>query len=111
MLGLPLDVWAMMLFSIAVFFGISIWALTYSLIQEERKMQILNEEGALDTYSPRALRDLRTWIRAHPDSDAPAVMEGRQAYRECVEALRSTNRHFYDWADEEIDQLETLYQS
>ncbi len=110
MLGLPLDVWAMMLFSIAVFFGTSIWALTYSLLQEERKMRILEEEGALDTYSPRAVRDLKAWLQAHPRSDAPAVKEGRQAYRECIEALRSTNRHFYDWTQEEIDQLETVPQ-
>jgi len=108
MLGMPLDVWAMMLFSIAVFFGVSIWALIYSLIQEERKMEILNEEGALDTYSPRALRDLRVWLRAHPDPDAPAVVAGRQAHRECVEALRSTDRHFYEWTEAEIEQLERL---
>ncbi len=111
MIGLPPDVWAMLLFSVAVFFGGSIWALTYSLLQEERKMEILNEEGALDTYSPRALRDLRKWLQVHPNPDSSAVREGREAYRECVEALRSSNRHFYEWTDSDIDQLETLYQS
>lgn len=108
MLGMPLDVWAMMLFSIAVFFGVSIWALSYSLIQEERKMKILDDEGALDSYSPRALRDLATWLRAHPDPQAPAVVKGREAYRECVDALRSTERHFYDWSANDIDRLESL---
>jgi len=108
MLGMPLDVWAMMLFSIAVFFGVSIWALVYSLIQEERKMEILNEEGTLDSYSPRALRDLRGWLRAHPDPDAPAVVDGRRAHRECVEALQSTDRHFYAWTEPEIEQLDRL---
>jgi len=108
MLGMPPDVWAMMLFSIAVFFGVSIWALSYSLVQEERKMKILNDEGALDSYSPRALRDLATWLRAHPQSEASAVAEGREAYRECVHALRSTERHFYDWSAEDIDRLESL---
>ena len=105
MLGLPLDVWAMLLFSVAVFFGVSLWALVYSLIQEERKMNILNEEGALDSYSPRALRDLKAWLDAHPDSDAAAVTEGRDAYRDCVDALHSTDRHFYDWSTADIERL------
>jgi hypothetical protein len=73
MIELPPDVWAMLLFSVAVFFGGSIWALSYSLFQEERKMKILNQEGALDTYSPRALRDLNDWLHAHPDPDSPVV--------------------------------------
>jgi hypothetical protein len=36
MAGLPFDVWAMMIFSALVFFGVSIWVLVYTLIQEER---------------------------------------------------------------------------
>lgn len=111
MIGLPFDVWAMLLFSVAVFFGGSIWALTYSLIQEERKMKILNQEGALDTYSPRALQDLKIWLQSHPTPDSSAVQEGREAYRECVEALRSNTQYFYDWTDDDIDRLETLSES
>lgn len=108
MIGLPVDVWAMMLFSVGVFFGVSIWALVYSLLQEERKMNILKEEDALDTYSPTSLQDLKAWIEAHPDPNSPAVIEGREAYRECVDALRSTDQHFYDWSREEIERLEPL---
>lgn len=108
MLGLPLDVWAMLLFSVAVFFGGSTWALVYSLVQEERKMQIFNTEGVLDPFSPRALRDLKAWLRAHPHPDSPEAEDGRQAYRECVEALKSSDRHFYNWSDEEIDRLEPV---
>ena len=107
MLGLPADVWVMMLFSVAVFFGTSIWTLTYSLVQEERKMRILNAEGDLDPFSPGALTDLEHWIQAQPDPDAPSVQAGRQAYRECVEALRSTDTHFYDWSADDIQQLES----
>lgn len=105
MLALPFDVWAMMLFSIVVFFGISTWALVYSILQEERKMKILTEEGALDTYSPRALQDLKTWLDAHPDPDAPDVQEGRHAYDQCVEALQSTSRHVYDWSEADLQRL------
>jgi hypothetical protein len=96
----------MMLFSIAVFFGVSVYALVYTLWQEEQKMQILQSEDEIDTHSPRALDDLRSWIEAHPDdADAEAA---RAAYRGCVETLRSSSRHFYDWSAAEIDRLEPL---
>lgn len=104
MTGLPFDVWAMMIFSVLVFFGISIWMLLYTLREEERKMDILRSEGAIDTHSPTALHELRAWIEAHPND--PDVDDARATYRECVEALQSTNRHFYDWSDEEIVRLE-----
>ena len=106
MSALPPDVWAMMIFSILVFFGVSIFVLVYTLWQEEEKMQILQSENDIDTHSPRALADLRSWIEAHPD-DAD-VEAARSTYRKCVASLRSTNRHFYNWSEAEIDQLETL---
>lgn len=106
MLSLPLDVWIMMLFSILAFFGVSIWMLVYTLRQEDRKMEILETEGKIDTHPPRALSELRAWIRAHPDD--PDANTARDAYRECVEALRSTNRHVYDWTDAEVETLEPL---
>ena len=108
MLGLPIDVWAMMLFSIIVFFGVSVWALVYTLREEERKLDILETEGALDTYSPNALQDLRTWIRAQPDTSSQEVQDAQAAYRDCVETLQTTRRHFYDWSDQEIDRLDAL---
>ena len=40
MLGLPLDVWATMLFCILAFFGASIWVLVYTLRQEETKLAL-----------------------------------------------------------------------
>lgn len=104
MSSLPLDVWIMMLFSAAVFFGGALWMLVHSLRQEERKMRILSEEHALDAYSPAALRDLRAWIDAHPD--APAREQARTRYCECVEALQSTDRHVYDWSEAEIKALD-----
>lgn len=102
--GLPADVWAMMTFSILAFFGVAIWALIYTLRQEERKMELLRTEGDLDTYPPRALRELRAWINHHPND--PEVEQAREAYEECVETLRSTNRHFYDWSEADIEQLD-----
>jgi len=106
MTGLPADVWAMMIFSILAFFGVSIFILIYSLRQEEQKMQILRTEETLDTHSPAALRELRAWIDAHPTD--PDVENARAAYNECVDALWSTSEHFYDWSPEEIQQLDSL---
>lgn len=103
---LPVDVWVMMMFSILVFFGVSVYALVYTLWQEEQKMQILQTEDTIDTHSPRALADLKAWIDAHAD-DAD-VDTARATYRNCVEALRSTNRHFYDWSSADINRLESL---
>ncbi len=106
MAGLPVDVWAMMIFSVLVFFGVSIWALVYTLFQEERKLDLLRSEEAIDTHAPTALRELRAWIEAHPDD--PDIEEARTTYLDCREALQTSDRHFYDWKEEEIEQLESL---
>lgn len=106
MAGLPPDVWAMMIFSILAFFGVSLWTLVYTLFQEERKLDLLRSEEAIDTHAPAALRDLRAWIEAHPND--PDLDEAQRTYRECVEALQTTDRHFYDWTAEDIERLESL---
>lgn len=103
MTELSIDVWAMMLFSILAFFGVAIYALVYTLRQEERKMDILRTEERLDTYSPAALRELRAWIHAHPnDPDRTAALD---AYEECVTAVNDNDRHFHDWSDVDPDDL------
>ena len=99
--GLPLDVWIMMLFSAAVFFGVSLWMLVYTLRQEERKLRLLRDENALDTYAPAALRDLRAWIDAHPED--PDVDTARTRYRECIEALRTNREHVYNWSEADLE--------
>ena len=108
MLGLSLDVWATMLLSIIAFFGVALWTLVYTLWQEERKLALIETEGAIDTYSPAALRELRNWIEAHPNPEAPDVRAARETYNDCVETLRSTDRHFYEWSAAEIESLERL---
>lgn len=108
MLGLSLDVWATMIFCVLAFFGVTAWTLVYTLRQAEKKLALFRTEGDIDMYSPRALRDLRTWIKAHPTPDAPDVQAARTAYNDCVETLRTTDRHFYPWSEREIEQLETL---
>lgn len=108
MLGLSLDVWATMLFCVLAFFGVAIWALVYTLRQEEKKLALFETEGDLDTYSPRALSDLRRWIESHPNPTHPDVEAARSAYNDCVDTLRNTDRHFYRWSRAEVDRLDTL---
>lgn len=103
---LPLDVWLMILFSVLAFFGSSLWMLVYTLRQEDRKMQLLEEQEALDTHSPAALADLRNWIDAHPND--PDVDAARTAYRNCRDALHVTDQHFYDWSQAQIESLDDL---
>jgi len=105
-MSLPFDVWAMMIFSILAFFGVSTWTLIFTLRQEDRKMRILRSEDALDTHSPAALRDLRRWIEAHPGD--PDVAEARAAYNECVDALHSMEHHLHDWSEAEVEAVERL---
>ncbi|MFB6248621.1 MAG: hypothetical protein ABEL97_08640 [Salinibacter sp.] len=105
-MSLPLDVWAMMIFSVLAFFGVSIWTLLYTLRQEDQKMVILRSEDRLDTHSPAALRDLRDWIESNPDD--PDVDSARTIYRECLDALQTTERHVYGWSDEEIESFDRL---
>ncbi len=108
MLGLSLDVWVTMIFCVLAFFGVSIWTLIYTLRQEDKKLALFESEGDLDTYSPRALRDLRRWIEAHPEPAHPDVESARVLHNDCVETLRTTDRHFYGWSASEIERLETL---
>ncbi|WP_336345552.1 outer membrane protein assembly factor BamD [Halalkalicoccus ordinarius] len=100
------EVWATMIFTILAFWGIAIWALVRTLRQEDRKVELLEHQDRIDTYSPRALSDLREWIEENPDdSYAP---DARRRYNECVETLEEMDRRFYDWSDEEIAALERL---
>ncbi len=108
MLGLSLDVWITMLFCVVAFFGVSIWVLVYTLWQEDTKLALFKTEGDLDTYSPRALRDLRRWIEIQPDPPPPDVNEARALYNDCVETLKTTDRHFYEWSAAEIERLDPL---
>lgn len=100
------EVWATMIFTILAFWGIAIWALVRTLSQEDRKVELLEHQDRIDTYSPRALSDLREWIEENPDD--PYAPDARRRYNECVETLEEMDRRFYDWSDEEIAALERL---
>ncbi|ELY92512.1 hypothetical protein C483_07814 [Natrialba hulunbeirensis JCM 10989] len=103
---LPAEVLGMLAFTLLAFWGISLWALTRTLRQESRKVEILKHQDRMDTYSPRALADLREWVETNPND--PLADRAREQYNECVDVLTQTDRHFYDWSDTEIEQLERL---
>ncbi|MEY7852221.1 hypothetical protein AB7C87_23810 [Natrarchaeobius sp. A-rgal3] len=96
----------MLVFTLVAFWGIAIWALVRTLRQEGRKVEILEHQDRMDTYSPRSLAELREWLEENPDD--PLADDARTQYNECVEVLRQTDRHYYDWSDEQIDRLETV---
>ncbi|WP_089827899.1 hypothetical protein [Halogranum amylolyticum] len=98
--------WISMLLAILVLPGVATVALVKSLRSEERKLELLREQGRIDSYSPRALGELREWVQAHPND--PYATVARQRYNECVRTLREIDEPYYDWSPEEIDQLEVL---
>ncbi|WP_254766479.1 hypothetical protein [Salinilacihabitans rarus] len=105
-MALTAEVLAMLAFTLLAFYGVAGWALTRTLRQESRKVEILRHQDRMDTYSPAALEELREWIEENPDD--PRVDEARERYNECVDVLRTTDRHFYDWSDEETSRLEPI---
>ena len=105
-MALTAEVIAMLVFTLLAFWGVASWALVRTLRQEDRKVEILEHQDRMDTYSPEALAELREWIEEHPDD--PLVDEVRERHNECVEVVRQTDRHFYDWSDREIRELERV---
>jgi len=86
--------------------GVAAAALVRSLRSEERKLRLLRRQDSLDSYSPRAMADLREWLRTNPED--PYAPVARERYNECVRTLRTIDEPYYDWSDEEIDRLEEL---
>ena len=105
-MALTAEVLAMLAFTLLAFWGVAGWALVRTLRQEGRKVDILEHQDRMDTYSPKALAELREWVEANPDD--PLVDEVREQHNECVEVLEQTDRRFYDWSDAEVERLERV---
>lgn len=104
--GLSLETWIGMIIAIIAFWGIAVWALIKTLGQEDQKVELLENQERIETYSPKALQDLREWIEANPND--PLAEEAKEAYNECVETLKEQDDRFYDWSEEKVENLETL---
>ena len=105
-MALSAAAWVVMVGSILLLWVPAVWALFRTLRDEDRKIDLLDEQGAIDTYSPQALAELREWVRANPDDEyAP---EARERYNDCVETLKGIDEPFYEWSDDEIADLQTL---
>ncbi|PSP97418.1 hypothetical protein BRC94_10345 [Halobacteriales archaeon QS_5_70_17] len=98
--------WLSVVGALVVLPGVAAAALVRTLRSEERKLELLRRQDAIDSYSPRAMADLRAWLRDNPgDPYAPIA---RERYNECVRTLRTIEEPYYDWSDEEIERLEEL---
>ena len=105
-MALSLTTWIVMLLIMAILWGGGTAAIGLSMRDEDRKLDLIREQDKIDTYSPRAMEDLRQWIEANPAD--PYAEEARERYNECVETLREIDEPFYDWSNEEIENLERL---
>ncbi|ELY65062.1 hypothetical protein [Natronococcus jeotgali] len=103
---LTADILGMLAFTLVAFWGVASWALVRTMRQESRKIELLEGQDRIDTYSPTALAELREWIQNNPDD--PLVDDARRRHNECVETLEGTDRRFYDWSDEEVERLERI---
>ncbi len=100
------EVLGMLAFTLLAFWGVAGVALVRTLRQEGEKVELLETQDGIDTYSPRALAELREWIEENPDD--PVVDRAREQYNDCVETLKRTDGRFYDWDDEAVESLERL---
>lgn len=105
-MALSAAAWAVMIGSILFLWVPAVWALVRTLRDEDRKIDLLDKQGTIDTYSPEALAELREWIRAHPDDEYAS--EACERYNDCVETLRIIDEPFYDWSDSEIENLQKI---
>lgn len=98
--------WIVMLAMIVVLWGVALVGIYMTLSDEDRKSELIAEQGEIETYSPRALGELRVWIENHPDDPYHEIAVDR--YNECVDALNEIEETFYDWSQSEIDSLDKL---
>lgn len=105
-MALTASVVGMLVFTLLAFWGVASWALVRTLRQEGRKVKLLEQQDRIDTYSPKALAELREWIENNPND--PLADKARRQYNECVETLRETDQHFYDWSQSDVESLERL---
>ncbi|WP_148252140.1 hypothetical protein [Aidingimonas lacisalsi] len=82
--------------SIIALWGVATVALSYSLRQEERKLALIQSQGDFEPLSPRAQRDLETWLARHPEEE-PA-REVRELLELQQQAMQHNPQRFYDWS-------------
>lgn len=105
-MAVTVEVLAVLSFTVVAFFGTASWALIRTLRQEDEKVSLLEGQARIDTYSPRALAELREWIENNPEDEG--VERARTQYNDCVETLKESDRYYYDWTDSEVEALVRL---
>ena len=104
--AITLETWIGLGVAIVLFWGVASWALVRTLRQEEQKVALLKNQDRLESYSPKALAELREWAENNPGD--PLADDARQRYNETVQTLKSVDERYYDWSDEEVESLETI---
>ncbi|WP_311946671.1 hypothetical protein [Halomonas piscis] len=84
-----------MICSIIALWGVASWSLVYSMRQEEKKLQLINEQGGFEPFSPRAADDLDRWIEKNGTDEN--IQEMKSIREEQRDAMRKYNRYYYDW--------------
>lgn len=85
-----------MLASIVALWGVAIWALVYTLRQEERKQALIASQGGFECYSPRAFRDLERFLEKSSTSEAH-LREFQESRREQLDSLQKYEARLYHW--------------
>lgn len=98
--------WIVMIVMIIVLWGVALVGLYKTLSDEDRKSELIAKQGEIETYSPRAMADLKEWIENNPNDPYHEIAVER--YNECVDALDSIEETFYDWSQSEIDSFDKM---
>lgn len=84
-----------MIASIIALWGVATVTLVHSMRQEDRKLELLQEQGDFEPFSPAAQHDMETWLSRHPEGEQAREM---RALLEIQNQARHSNaRHFYHW--------------
>lgn len=92
-----------MIASMIALWGVASWSLVYSMRQEERKLNLIKEQGSFEPYSPHSLHDLERWIKRNPRSECLQEVIG--VIKEQKDAMRNCKNYYYEWDDTEVQRL------
>lgn len=98
--------WITMIIAIVFLWGVGAWALWRTMSDEDEKLELIESQGKIDTYSPKALAELREWIEDNPSDPLHDIAVER--YNECVETLQEVDETFYDWSETQIQDFEKI---
>ncbi|USZ51193.1 hypothetical protein [Halomonas sp. DN3] len=85
-----------MLISILSLWGVAALTMVYSMRQEERKLELLQQQEGFEPFSAKAQRDMERWLIRFPNGEQAEEMRG--LLEEQRRSLVTNRRRFYTWA-------------